>query len=271
MHDLNHSLGFVHYPYELKIISNPNLSKLEKKLFDQKKELYSKNKVQVICNSLWTYKTALASGIFPSDTKFHLANCSYSKDEYYPIEKDIAKQALGLSTEKAFIGFGSINNNCSRKGFQVLIDAVKMINRNHNTEVITFGSINLKKFNLSIVCHEYGKIESISIQRLLYSAMDIFVIPSIEEAFGLAALEAQACGTAVVGFKDTGVSDIIKEGENGELAENSNINDLAEKIKFLIENPKVLNEYQSNAVYNAKRFTLEKQSENFMKIFNSIM
>ena len=43
---------------------------------------------------------------------------------------------------------------------------------------------------------------------MVYSAADVFVMPSSQEAFGLTALEATACGTPVIGFAVGGLLDI---------------------------------------------------------------
>jgi glycosyltransferase involved in cell wall biosynthesis len=48
------------------------------------------------------------------------------------------------------------------------------------------------------------------LQSLIYRAADVFVIPSLEEAFGQTALEAVACGTVVAGFAVGGIVDIVK-------------------------------------------------------------
>jgi alpha-1,6-mannosyltransferase len=46
----------------------------------------------------------------------------------------------------------------------------------------------------------------------LYRAADLFVHPGVQETFGLVALEAQACGTPVLGFRGTAMDEIIVEG-----------------------------------------------------------
>ena len=52
---------------------------------------------------------------------------------------------------------------------------------------------------------------------MYYSAAEVFVLPSFHESFGLAALEALACGTPVAAFQVGGMDEIIRTGENGYL------------------------------------------------------
>ena len=62
------------------------------------------------------------------------------------------------------------------------------------------------------------------------------IVPSILETFGLTALEALACGTPVVAFKDTGISDIVEHKKTGYLAEPLNSKDLANGINWVLKN-----------------------------------
>lgn len=46
-------------------------------------------------------------------------------------------------------------------------------------------------------------------------ASDVFFLPSIAESFGLAALEAQACGCPVIGYRSGGLPEVVVDGESG--------------------------------------------------------
>lgn len=61
----------------------------------------------------------------------------------------------------------------------------------------------------------------------LYSAADVFVVPSLEEGFGMTAIEALAAGTPVVGTRVGGLPEIITPGETGTLAKPGDSDELA--------------------------------------------
>ncbi len=71
----------------------------------------------------------------------------------------------------------------------------------------------------------------------LMTASDIFVLPSIREAFGLVLLEAAIAGLPVVATNVGGIPEIIENGKSGILVEPKDSEDLALAIKLLLKNP----------------------------------
>jgi glycosyltransferase involved in cell wall biosynthesis len=71
----------------------------------------------------------------------------------------------------------------------------------------------------------------------LYSACDIFVLPSLTETYGQVISQAMSSQKAVIGTRIPGIIAQIKDGWNGFLVEPTDERQLAEKIKHLIDNP----------------------------------
>jgi len=81
----------------------------------------------------------------------------------------------------------------------------------------------------------------------LYAASDLFVLVTREleasrevEGFGLVFLEAQACGTAVVGARTGGIPDAVADGEGGWLIEADDEAALALHLRSLIASPEAV-------------------------------
>ena len=66
---------------------------------------------------------------------------------------------------------------------------------------------------------------------------DVFVLPSYREAFGVAYLEAMACGLLTVGVRGQGPSAFIRDGETGLLVEPNDVASLAACLQETFENP----------------------------------
>ena len=105
-----------------------------------------------------------------------------------------------------------------------------------------------------------------------YCKSSIFVLSSRYEGFGMVIIEAMACGVPPVSFTcPCGPRDIISDGINGLLVENGNIEGLAEKICYLIENENVRREMGRQARMDIERFRIEPIAEQWKTLFESII
>jgi N-acetyl-alpha-D-glucosaminyl L-malate synthase BshA len=71
----------------------------------------------------------------------------------------------------------------------------------------------------------------------LLSTADLFLLPSSQEAFGLAALEAMACGAPVVASTAGGLPEVVVEGETGHLLPVGDVESMASKAIALLSDP----------------------------------
>ena len=74
----------------------------------------------------------------------------------------------------------------------------------------------------------------------VYNSVDIVVVPSRwQEPLGLINLEAGACGKPVVATRVGGIPEIVQDGVNGFLVDAQNIEQLTERVNWLIEDPEL--------------------------------
>jgi L-malate glycosyltransferase len=71
----------------------------------------------------------------------------------------------------------------------------------------------------------------------LLSAADVFLLPSAQESFGLAALEAMACGVPVVASNVGGIPEVVNDGVTGYLHELDDVDAMARSVETLITQP----------------------------------
>jgi len=88
---------------------------------------------------------------------------------------------------------------------------------------------------------------------LLYNACILFVFPSIHEGFGLPALEAMACGKAVIGANTSSIPEVI--GRADALFDPFNDVEITDKILQVLTNKKFREELEKNAVLQLKKFS----------------
>ncbi len=105
-----------------------------------------------------------------------------------------------------------------------------------------------------------------------YAAADIFVFPTMYEPFGNVHLEALASGLPVITTKNSGASEIIKDGVQGfVIREPEDINTIAEKILFLINNSERLEAMSKNARSLAEEFTFEKHIRRIKELYERVV
>jgi N-acetyl-alpha-D-glucosaminyl L-malate synthase BshA len=87
---------------------------------------------------------------------------------------------------------------------------------------------------------------------------DVFLLPSEQESFGLAALEAMAAGTPVISSNAGGIPEVNIQGETGFLAEIGNVEAMSNYTIKLLTDEKLLDQMKKNAKEQALRFDLKK-------------
>ena len=116
------------------------------------------------------------------------------------------------------------------------------------------------------ICNEIrflGKQDAIE---ELLAITDVFLLPSGNESFGLAALEAMACEVPVVSSKAGGIPEVNIHGVTGFLSEIGDIDDMAGHTLSLLHNEEMLKKFRRNALEQAKRFDIDiilPQYENY--------
>jgi N-acetyl-alpha-D-glucosaminyl L-malate synthase BshA len=91
---------------------------------------------------------------------------------------------------------------------------------------------------------------------LCYS--DVFLLPSMTESFGLAALEAMAAETAIISTNTGGLPEVNINNVTGFLSDLGDVNEMAKNAIFILENNERLETFKANAFTQAKTFSIDK-------------
>jgi glycosyltransferase involved in cell wall biosynthesis len=129
------------------------------------------------------------------------------------------------------LAFGAEDVQNPRKGFHSLLQALRMMPEDQPVECIVFGRGELPTDRSGLpVLHEMGFIDGPEHQSAIYSAADVFVLPSLEDNAPQTGLEAMACGTPVVAYESGGIPEFVMPGQTGLLAPVGNVAALARQI-----------------------------------------
>lgn len=122
------------------------------------------------------------------------------------------------------------------------------------------------------LCRDLGVTDNVrflgkqdAVEEIL-SVSDLFLMPSQSESFGLAALEAMACKVPVISSNAGGLPELNIDGVTGFLKEPGDVDGMAEKAIFILEDEERLAKFKENALAHAKEFelsTILPKYENF--------
>ena len=200
--------------------------------------------------------------------KIVIIPCGFSHQEFYPIDKQLARKTLKLDADKHIIL--QLGRMVPRKGVDNVIKSLKYINDKSAIQLVIVGGENEipnptqspELSRLQIIAAEHGVETSIKFVgrksreqlKFYYAAADIFISTPWYEPFGITPLEAMACGTPVIGSNVGGIKYTVVDGETGALIPPENPVALAAKIEELIGNPSYLSQLGQNALRRVNNY-----------------
>lgn len=260
LHDSWAFTGGCHIPFDCKkyikscgccpTLNSNKKNDLSSKIWRRKEKSWKNLDLTIVTPSSWLGECAKKSSLF-SQTRVEVIPNGIVLNRFKPIDKNIARDILCLPKDKRLILFGAMSAiDDQNKGFYLLKEAFNKISskENKDIELVIFGSSKPKnEEDLGFKTHYLGHLNDEISLALVYSAADVMIVPSIQEAFGQTASESLACGTPVVAFGNTGLSDIVEHQKNGYLAKSFDTGDLAYGIKWVLEDDKRWKKLSENA------------------------
>ena len=194
--------------------------------------------------------------------------------ETIPNPLSFTPNVISSQTEKRVIVVGRYSHE---KGYDYLLSAwAKVQTACPDWQLVVFGDGDRTMYDQIVLqlgidrerCILNGRTSDVQSE---YAHSSLAVCSSRFEGFGLAIVEAMACGLPVVSFDcPWGPRSIICNGVDGILVENGNVDELAQALISLIEQSERRRKMAENAVRNVQRYNIEQIAHKWKTLFDSI-
>lgn len=121
------------------------------------------------------------------------------------------------------------------------------------------------------ICHDIRFLGKQEQMEDIYNISDLFFLPSEYESFGLAALEAMACGVPVISSNAGGLPEINIHGKTGFLSPVGDVDDMAANALKILKTDQALEAFKNAAYANAKLFSIEKVVPQYESLYESVL
>lgn len=264
--DMNAFTGGCHYDHDCGRLSSgcgscpqlgsQNPDDLSRQVWKRKQEAFAtleRGRLHIVALCRWM-TTLIAESPLLSRFPSSIIPNGVDVDEFAPRDQGFAREVLGIPNSAHVVMFVSDEVTNRRKGFSLLSEALAGLARHPDLFLVAVGRGQAPVGGVPTL--QVGHVSDNRWLSLIYSAADIFVIPSLQDNLPNTVLEAMACGTPVVGFAVGGISDMVRDGVTGRLVAPHDVDSLRLTIKSL-----VLDRTKTKAMGDqARRLAIEEYS-----------
>jgi glycosyltransferase involved in cell wall biosynthesis len=282
LHDISFFTGGCHYSgdcdrFTARCGACPQLGStrdrdLSRRIWQRKHEALENvgpGQLHVVANSAWTGREAKRSSLLRG-LPVTVIPYALDTETFRPRARDYSRAVLGISPTSRVVLFVAEPVSRRLKGFARLVEALDGLGAMRDLLFVSVGGGN-PPAKPTIPHLHLGQIRHPGLLSLAYSAADVFVIPSAQEAFGLTALESTACGTPVIGFAVGGIVDTVRHGETGMLVPPGDVAALRTTIRDLLESPATRDKMSMTCRQVAvTEYTSEVQARRYAELYRAI-
>jgi glycosyltransferase involved in cell wall biosynthesis len=247
LHDMNAFTGGCHYDagcgrFKARCGACPQLGSQSERdlsgdIWTRKNGVFgslSSESLHIVTPSRWLADEVRRSSIFNDRFPVSVIPYGLDTDDFAPRDRAVARQVLGIPQDAKVVLFVAQAVGVRRKGFALLAEALESMQDVPGLFLLSLGS-GRPTIRASIRHSHFRSVSDDRLLSLIYSAADVFVVPSLEDNLPATVLEALACGTPVAGFDIGGIPDMVRPGVTGSLASAGDVKGLRRAILDLLQ------------------------------------
>lgn len=283
LHDMNAFTGGCHYALDCDAftaacgacpqLGSNNPRDISNSILNQKKEVYrgfESHDSRIIAPSHWMKKQVQGSTLL---NRFPISVIPYGVDleVFLPHDPNQSRLELNLPLDKKIILFVANAVKIMHKGFEILVRALEQLGNSEGILLVSLGS-GKPVMDASVPHLHLGHFRDNHQIAKVYSAADIFVIPSLQDNLPNTVLESLACGTPVIGFDVGGIPDMVRPGVTGLLVPPKDEESLGDAIQTLLQNDALRAQMSENCRRIAvNEYALDIQAKRYIELYQEVL
>jgi glycosyltransferase involved in cell wall biosynthesis len=283
LHDMNPFTGGCHHASACRNffescgncpqLGSPGPHDFSSVIWKRKRRAYARldpNRFAIVTPSRWLAGEAKRSALM-GQYPINVIPYGLDVESFQPRDRAKARELLGVPPQATVLLFVAQWLEDKYKGMPILLEAIDRLKASPDLCLLTIGrGLPLQGSRLPTI--SLGSISDEERLSFVYSAADIFLLPTLQDNFPNAALEALACGLPVIGSNVGGVPEIVRDGLTGMLVEPANPEALANAIEELVGHPERRKEMSANCHRIAvQEYALEIQARRYSDLYSSLL
>lgn len=195
------------------------------------------------------------------------------KNRFKKTDKEHFKQLLAPDNERILV---HVSNFRKVKRVEDVIRVFEKVRKEIPSKLLMIGD-GPERMEAENLCRQLGTCNDIrflgkqdQLEDIL-NISDLFILPSQYESFGLAALEAMACGVPVISTNAGGLVEINDDGVSGYLSDIGDVEKMAADAISILKDDETLARFKKNAFEKSEQFAIEKILPQYEALYEKVV
>ncbi len=192
-------------------------------------------------------------------------------EAFRPRDRSAARDVLGIPSEARVALVVASPIDRVEKGFALLAQALNAAAHTAGIFLLSVGR-GEPPVKVNVPHRHLGYVGQEALLSLVYSAADVVVLPSIQDTFPQAGLEALACGVPLVGFAVGGIPEVVRPGMTGVLVPPRDVAALGAAVVALLDDPARRAQFAVHCRRIAtEEYTLDVQARSHVALYGQVL
>lgn len=226
--------------------------------------------LHLVAPSRWMAEQARCSSLL-GDFPVTVVPNGLDTDDFAPRDTAMARETLGVPQNARVILFVAESVGNRRKGLPLLLAALSGLKRLSNLFLLSVGG-GKPEVNGAIPHRHLEYLANDRLLSVLYSAADVYVVPSLQDNLPNTILESLACGTPVVAFDVGGIAEVVRSGVTGLLAPAGDTVALRGALVQMLKDPAARAEMSDHCRRIAvEEYAVQLQARRYAQLYEEVL